>query len=159
MTQIVLPVLAYLQKFIAGTLTANETTFMQYPTAISQMLNIHITAIALGEATLCIDADPASHGNQQGTIHGGLLAELADAAIGTAHSTLMNEGESFTSIELKMSYFRPVWADRLSAVARPIQAGRTITHYQCDILRTDGKIVAMANSIVMTLRGDKASGR
>lgn len=41
-------------------------------------------------------------------IHGGLLCELADAAIGTAHSTLMGEGETFTSIDLKATFLRPV---------------------------------------------------
>ena len=31
------------------------------------------------------------HGNQQGTFHGGLFCELADAAIGTAHSTVIGK--------------------------------------------------------------------
>lgn len=159
MTPIILPVLEYLQKHVKGTLAPNETTFMHYPTAISQTLKMTVTDIELGKATMSIEVDPLVHGNQQGTIHGGLLAELADAAIGTAHSTLMTEGESFTSIELKMNYFRPSWQGLLKAVAHPIQSGRTITHYQCDIFREDGKVIAMASSIVMTLRDDKASGR
>jgi len=46
-------------------------------------------------------------GNQQGTIHDRLLCELADTAIGTTRSTLMNEEESFTNIELKINFFRP----------------------------------------------------
>ena len=49
------------------------------------------------------------------TIHGGLLCELADAAIGTAHSTLMQENESFTSVELKINFYRPVWKSILKA--------------------------------------------
>lgn len=159
MNQVQLPVLQYLQKSIAGTLAENETTFMKYPTAISKTLKMQVTEIELGKATVSIEADPALHGNQQGTIHGGLLSELADAAIGTAHSTLMSEGESFTSIELKINYFRPAWKERLRAVAQPIQSGRTITHYQCEILRDDDKVIAMASSIVMTLRGEKAVGR
>lgn len=47
-----------------------------------------------GEATVEIDTDSKKHGNQQGTVHGGLIFELADAAIGTAYSTLMTESDS-----------------------------------------------------------------
>lgn len=154
-----LPVLAFLQKSLAGTLAEGDTTHMQYPTPISQTLAIRIVEVALGTATVEIDASPALHGNQQATIHGGLLCELADAAIGTAHSTLMEEGESFASIDLKINFFRPVWTSTLRATARPVQSGRTITHYSCDIVRDDGKVAATVISTVMTLRGEKAQGR
>ncbi len=154
-----LPVLEYLQRQIDGTLNLSQTTHMRYPTAISQTLAIRVVEVAAGHATLEIDADADIHGNQQGTVHGGLLCELADAAIGTAHSTLMAPGDSFTSIELKASFFRPVWKSTLRAVVRPVQMGKTITHYVCDILREDGKQAAMIVSTVMTLRGDQARGR
>ena len=154
-----LPVLEYLQKSLAGTLSDGDTTHMQYPTSISQTLKIRIVEVNLGTATVEIDASPEGHGNQQGTVHGGLMCELADAAIGTAHSTLMAEGESFASIDLKINFFRPVWTSTLRAVAKPIQSGRTITHYSCEILRDDGKAVATVVSAVMTLRGKSAQGR
>jgi uncharacterized protein (TIGR00369 family) len=159
MSKITLSVLDYLRKLVSGTISDGESTFMRYPTAISKTLKMSIADIGEGKATVAIDADASVHGNQQGTVHGGLLAELADAAIGTAHSTLMNEGESFTSIELKINFYRPVSNEQLKAVAFPIQSGKTITHYQCDIIRPDGKVVARATSVVMTLRGDKAAGR
>lgn len=154
-----LSVLDYLKKMVVGDLQSDDKTHMLYPTAISQTLQMRIVDVGEGTATIEMDTDPDIHGNQQGTVHGGLLAELADAAIGTAHSTLMSETESFTSIELKMNYFRPVWTNRLKAIARPVQSGRTITHYQCQIVRDDGKVAALASSVVMTLRGDKAAGR
>lgn len=154
-----LPVLQYLQKKLAGTLAPEDTTHVIYPTAISQTLGIRIVEVDTGTATVEIDADPALHGNQQGTIHGGLFCELADAAIGTAHSTIVQEGESFASIDLKINFFRPVWASRLRASARPVQSGRTVTHYVCDIVREDGKLAATVISTMMTLRGDQARGR
>ncbi|GGB99465.1 thioesterase [Oxalicibacterium flavum] len=154
-----LPVLAWLQKSLDGTLQETDVTHMQYPTAISRTLGIRIVEVGAGTATVEIDASPGLHGNQQGTVHGGLLCELADAAIGTAHSTLMQEGESFASIDLKINFFRPVWTSTLRAVARPVQSGQTITHYHCDIVRDDGKVAATVISAVMTLRGDKAQGR
>lgn len=103
-----LSVLEYLKKHVAGTLKHDEATHLRYPTAISQTLGIRIVEIGVGCATLEIDADPEIHGNQQGTVHGGLICELADAAIGTAHSTVTAEGESFTSIVGPLRVVAPV---------------------------------------------------
>lgn len=154
-----LPVLEYLQRQLDGRLTADDVTHMHYPTAISRLLGFRIVEIGKASAVVEIDADADRHGNQQGTVHGGLLCELADAAIGTAHSTLMEVGETFTSIDLKATFLRPVWQSRLRAHARVAHQGRTISHYQCDIQREDGKVVASIASAVMTLRGEHAHGR
>lgn len=154
-----LPVLGYLQRHINDTLAPEESSHMRYPTAISQTLSMRVISVGPGVATVEIDADSEIHGNQQGTVHGGLICELADAAIGTAHSTLMREGESFASIDLKVNFIRPVWKSVLRAIARPVQSGNTISHYNCEVFRDDGKLAATAISAVMTLRGEKATGR
>ena len=104
-------------------------------------------------------ADSEIHANPMGTIHGGVLCDIADAAIGTAHATSLNYDESFTSIDLQINFFRPVWNGRIRAIAKPVNVGRQISRYVCDILRDDDKQVAQVSSTVMTLRGDQASGR
>lgn len=154
-----LPVLEYLQRQLSGTLTEDEVTHMRYPTAISRLLGFRIVAIDEAMAVIELDADAQRHGNQQGTVHGGLLCELADAAIGTAHSTLMQEGESFTSIELKATFLRPVWQARLQAHAWAEHRGRTVSHYRCEIRCEDGTVIAIVTSAMMTLRGTSAQGR
>lgn len=151
--------LDFLRGQLDGNLPANAITEMRYPTAISKLLGFRIVEIDAGYARLELDADADIHGNQQGTVHGGMLCELADATIGTAHSTAIQEGETFTSIDLKVSFFRPVWKSVLTATAKQIQHGRTLTHYQCEITREDGKTAALAMSTVMTLRGNLAQGR
>ena len=152
-------VLDFLKKMIAGTLSNDTKINMKYPTAISKTLKMKIVEIEYGKATVEIEANVEIHGNQQGTVHGGLLCELADAAIGTAHSTVIEENESFTSLEFKINFFRPVWKDTLKAIAKPVQSGKTIIVYNCEIKSKDGKTVALASSTVMTLRGEKAIGR
>ncbi|MGC7497381.1 PaaI family thioesterase [Pandoraea pneumonica] len=154
-----LPVLNFLRRQLAGTLRLDDKTHMRYPTAISNLLGFRIVAIDEAMAVIALDANAEIHGNQQGTVHGGLLCELADAAIGTAHSTLMREGETFTSIDLKATFLRPVWVSRLEAHAWATHQGRTVSHYLCEIKRDDGKVVARVDSAVMTLRGDHAKGR
>jgi uncharacterized protein (TIGR00369 family) len=154
-----LSVLDYLRREIAGTLEPGDRTHLRYPTAISRLLGFTLVGVGPHLAVVQLDADAAVHGNQQGTVHGGMLTELADAAIGTAHSTVMEPGQSFTSIDLKATFLRPVWAERLTASARATHVGRTISHYLCEIIRGDGKPVATVTSAVMTLRGDQAAGR
>lgn len=154
-----LSTLDFLKRQLEGSLPVDASTDMHYPTAISKLLGFRITEIAKGYARLELDADAEIHGNQQQTVHGGMLCELADASIGTAHSTSILEGETFASIDLKVSFFRPVWKSILTATAKQIQHGKTITHYQCEITSDDGKLVALAMSTVMTLRGSAAAGR
>jgi len=152
-------ILEYLTRQLEGTLTHDMRTSMNYPTKISNTLKMEIVAVALGTATVEINADASVHGNQQGTVHGGLISELADAAIGTAHSTLADEGSSFTTIELKINFYRPVWRSKLHASARPLHSGNTISHYICEVRNEDGKTVAVATSTIMNLYNDKAVGR
>lgn len=154
-----LPVLEFLRRQLDGSLTANHSTHMRYPTAIAGTLGIELLAVESGRATVGMAVDPVLHGNQQGTVHGGIISELADAAFGTAHSTRVLVGESFTTIDLKVNFLRPVWKDRLHATAYPAHAGKTVSHYHCDIWRSDGKLVATAQSVMMTLRGEQAVGR
>lgn len=153
-----LQTLDYLRQSIAGVSPSGETPF-HYPTAISQLLGFKITFVDVARATLQLNVDASIHGNQQGTVHGGLLSELADAAIGTAHSTATKVGESFTSLDLQIHFYRPVWKTVLSATAIPIKSGANISHYRCDIHCEDGVLVALAHGTIMTLRGAHARGR
>ena len=130
-----------------------------YPPTIAKTLRFRLIEVGPSTATMELVADTELHANPMGTIHGGVLCDIADAAIGTAHATTLKEDESFTSIDLQINFFRPVWNGRIRAVARPVNVGRQISRYICDILRDDDKLVAQVSSTVMTLRGDHASGR
>ena len=141
-----------------GVAPAEGSQFI-YPPAIAKTLGFRLIEVGPGMATMELTADTEIHANPMGTIHGGVLCDIADAAIGTAHATNLKEDESFTSVDLQINFFRPVWNGRIRAVAKPVNVGRQISRYVCDILRDDDKLVAQVSSTVMTLRGDQASGR
>ena len=84
---------------------------------MSRLLGLELVAVAERSVRLRLLADVDEHGNQQGTIHGGTLCELADAAIGTAHSTVIGIDESFTSLDLDARFLRPAWSGPLTATA------------------------------------------
>src|SRR5437868_15346799 len=127
---------------------------MTYPPPIAKTLGFDLVEIGEASATMEMQVIPKIHANPMGTLHGGVLADIADAAIGTAHATTLEEGESFTSVDLRINFFRPVWDDKLRATAKAVQLGKTISYYTCDVTRSDGKLVATVTSSVMTLKGN-----
>ena|ERR1043166_2542131 len=151
--------LDYLRKVLSGTLAPTDESPFNFPFPIMKTLGFRLAEVGEATAAMEMEANTDLHSNPMGTIHGGVLCDIADAAIGTAHLTTVKEGESFTSIDLQINFFRPVWNEKLRAVAKPVHRGRTISRYVCDITRADGKLVAQVTSTMMTLRGEAAHGR
>ena len=137
----------------------NINARFNYPPPIATTLGFELVDSGDHTATIEMLTDLAKHANPMGTVHGGVLCDIADAAIGTAHATTLGDGESFTSLDLQINFFRPVWNDRIRAIARPVHIGKSVSRYVCDILAGNGKLIAQVASTVMTLRGEKASGR
>jgi len=77
-----------------------------------------------------------------GTLHGGILCDIADAAMGMAFASTLAPEESFTTVELKINFFRPVWEARLTAEGRVVQRGRTIGYVECEITDEENRLVA-----------------
>jgi uncharacterized protein (TIGR00369 family) len=95
-----------------------------------------------------------------GTLHGGILCDVADGAMGIACATLLEPGESFTTVEIKMNFFRPVTDGLIEARARVVNAGKTMVYSECDLVALpQEKLVAKATCTNMILRGDQARGR
>ena len=74
-----------------------------------------------------------------GTVHGGVLCDLADVAMGVALATVIAEGESFATLQLQMSYLQPVREGVVRAQARLLHRGRSSAHLECDLLRRRGR--------------------
>jgi uncharacterized protein (TIGR00369 family) len=79
--------------------------------------------------------------------------------MGLAYASRLQDGESFTTLELKINFLKPVWRARLQAVANVTKMGRTIGLVECEIHDDKGALVAKVSSTCMTLRGEAAAGR
>jgi len=128
------------------------------PPPIATLLGFTLMAIEPGRAVVTFEASER-HANPLGTLHGGVLCDLADLAMGWAYAATVSEGESFTTLELKINFLRPVWEGKLLAVARVIKGGRTIGLVECQVTDDRDRLVARASSTCMTLRGEAAKGR
>lgn len=128
------------------------------PAPVAQLIGFKLIAVNPGEAVFEMEATRA-HANPMGTLHGGVLCDIADAAMGVAYASNLGEGESFTTLELRINFFKPIWNAHLTATARVVKQGRTVGMVECDVVDEQGSLVARASSTCMTLRGEQASGR
>ena len=94
-----------------------------------------------------------------GTLHGGVLCDLADAAMGMAFVSTLASDESFTTTALSINFFRPVWQAALRAEARVVNRGKNLGHIECEVLDQDDRLVAKATSTCVVLRGDQSKRR
>lgn len=125
---------------------------------VARLIGMEIEAVERGRAVVSLHAG-SRHANPMGTLHGGILADLADAAMGLAYASTLDEGEAFTTLELKINFLRPVWHARLTATGTVKQRGSTVGLAECDVVDEQGRLIAHASSTCMTLRGEKAAGR
>jgi uncharacterized protein (TIGR00369 family) len=125
---------------------------------VAELIGFRVTEMANGRSVVLLEAGP-QHANPLGTLHGGILCDIADAAMGTAFVSTLAEGESFTTIELKINFLRPVWKAKLKAEAKVVQRGRTIGYVECDVTDENGRLIAKSSSTCLVLRGEKAAGR
>ena len=80
--------------------------------------------------------------------------------MGIACTSLLEVGESFTTLELKINYFRPVLDALLEARARAVYRGKSMVYLECDVVAVpEEKLVARSSSTCLILRGEQAKGR
>jgi uncharacterized protein (TIGR00369 family) len=124
----------------------------------SELIGFEVPEAGEGRAVVTLQAGP-QHANPMGTMHGGILCDIADAAMGIAFLSTLAAGESFTTVELKVNFLRPVRDGLLRAEGRVVQRGRTIGYTECEVKDEQGRLIAKSNSTCLVLRGDQAVGR
>lgn len=142
-------ILEYYRKVLNGELEQSP---------VERLMGLKLISVEEGEATYEMQASE-QHANPQGTCNGGIIGILADMAMGIAYGSSLQQGETFTTIEMKVNFFRPVWNAKIIAYATLYKCGQTIGFVQCNITDENGKLIAHASSTCMTLRGDKVQGR
>ena len=125
---------------------------------VARLIGFDAKEIADGHAVITLAAG-RQHANPMGTLHGGSLCDIADAAMGMALASTLAPDKSFTTIELKINFFHPVWEARLRAERRVVRRGNTIGYVECEIMDEGGRIIAKASSSCIALRGERARGR
>ena len=127
--------------------------------AIHQFIRTRVTKLALDHAELTLDFTPDVD-NGSGTIHGGMIAALADTAVACALSTSFGGKMGFATSNLNIHFLRRAKTD-VRAVARIVKKGATICVGLVDVFDAEGLLVATVSTdfVLTTLRapGDSSA--
>ena len=128
------------------------------PSPISKLIGFVAKHIDLGHSIIELDASDR-HANPMGTLHGGVICDVGDAAMGTAFATTLEDDETFTTLDLTVKFFKPIWNARLRATAHVVKRTRTLGLIECEVTDESGSLVAKLYSSCMVLRGPDSVGR
>ncbi len=120
------------------------------PPPIVNLMRMKPVGAEVGRVTFTCDPDE-SHYNPIGTVHGGLVCTLLDSVLGCAVQTTLPKGQGYTSLEIKISYLRPVTADtgRLTAVGVVTKPGSRAAFAEGTVHDSQGKLIATASSTLL----------
>jgi acyl-CoA thioesterase len=107
-------------------------------------LGIGVVEASEGRVHLALQAS-AQHENLQGSIHGGVLATLADTAMGLAVRTAIEQGRPHITIELGVHYLRPASPGAIEAIGTVVRVGSQIAYAEADVTTPDGTLLARAS--------------
>ncbi len=133
--------LDFLKAIIDGTLP-------QPP--IGETLGFHLVEAETGWAAF--EGLPEfRHYNPIGTVHGGFAATLLDSALGCAVVSTLLRGDTWTTLELKINYVRPLTKDTgpVRAEGRIVHRGRSVATSEGDLKDRAGKLYAHATTTCM----------
>ena len=82
--------------------------------------------------------------NAAGVVHGGVLATMADTAMGISIHSHFGGRRPITTTELKINYLRPVQHGKAVARAHILRVGKTLCVGRVDLFDADRKLSAVA---------------
>ena len=98
-----------------------------------------------GVVEIAFEANP-QHLNLQGLVHGGILATLADTAMGLAVRTLLEPGRRHVTVQLGIEFLSPGRPGRITARGRSVKIGTQLGFADADVMNADGRLLARAHS-------------
>ncbi len=111
----------------------------------ARLIGIELEHVASGTATLAVNVRKELTQNQ-GVVHGGAIASLIDTATAFAIISLLPPREKVSTVDLAISFLRPVTGGRLKAVAKVVRGGRRLFVVSAEVFDTQGRLITTALS-------------
>ncbi len=117
---------------------------------IAALFGMDVTSVEPGEVVFTCEPHESAY-NPIGVVHGGLVCTLLDSVVGCAVHTTLPLGTGYTSVDIAVSYLRPVTSASglLSATGRVVKPGRRVAFAAGEVVDTSGRIVATATSTLL----------
>ena len=117
------------------------------PAPIASLFLMRPVEVENGRVVFECEPDESAY-NPIGVVHGGLVCTLADTVAGCAVHSTLERGVAYTSVDINVSYLRPVTAQSgvLRATGVVAKRGRRVSFATAEIVDGAGKVVATATS-------------
>jgi len=117
------------------------------PPPIANLMGFDIEEVGEGRVIFAVDPQEY-HYNPIGMVHGGLAATLLDSAMGCAVHSMLPEGRAYTTLEIKVSYVRPLKHDtgRIQAIGKVVHLGGKVATAEGSVIDRAGKLYAHATT-------------
>ena len=103
-----------------------------------------------GRVVVELDAGP-KHRHGGGVVQGGVITQIADAAMGMSLATLQDDHVWNTTIELKINFLRPMVEGRLRAIGRVVEIKQSLLFGEADVVDDQGRLIARASSTCLAV--------
>jgi uncharacterized protein (TIGR00369 family) len=115
---------------------------------------VEVTDASPGVVEVAFEAS-SQHLNLQGLVHGGILATLADTAMGLAVRTVVEPGRRHVTVQLGVEFLSPGRPGRIIARGRSVKIGTQLGFAEADVMNADGRLLARAHS-TLSVTSEKA---
>ncbi|WP_245934527.1 PaaI family thioesterase [Arthrobacter psychrolactophilus] len=119
---------------------------------ISSHVGLEFVSVAEGDVVMTAQPDE-SHYNPIGSVHGGFFATVLDSVCGCAVHSTLPAGVGYTSLEIKVSFLRPITAETGTVTAHGwvTRRGKTAAFVEADIRDREGRVLATASSTCLII--------
>jgi uncharacterized protein (TIGR00369 family) len=124
----------------------------------TSFLGARLARVEPGEVDVALDVEP-DHLNLFGTLHGGLIATLADTATGLAMLTSLEPGTTHATSSLSVTFLVPGRAGTVTARARVVKRGGRFGYAEADVVNGEGELLARASATFTVMPERDASSR
>ncbi|WP_243399949.1 PaaI family thioesterase [Arthrobacter glacialis] len=123
------------------------------PPPISSHIGLEFISVSEGHVVMTAQPDE-SHYNPIGSIHGGFFATVLDSACGCAVHSTLPAGVGYTSLEIKVSFLRPITAETGTVTAHGwvTRRGKSASFAEADIRDSEGRVLATASSTCLIIQ-------
>ena len=143
--------IAYLKALQSGELP---------PPPIAVLMGMWISEASEGRVVFALE--PAEyHYNPLGTVHGGVMATLLDSAMGCVVQSMLPAGTSYTTLEIKVNYVRPITSKTgiVYCEGKIIHMGGRIATAEGRLTDANGKLYAHGTTTCIILRPSSSTGQ
>lgn len=122
------------------------------PPPIARLTGARLVSVGDGEAVFSFVPEEWFY-NPIGMVHGGVLCTLLDSAAGCAVHSRLPAGEGYSSIEIKVSFLRPLHSggEAIEVTGRALKVGRRVAFAEAHARNAAGELVGHATSSVAVL--------